>query len=96
MEQQPKIYSISFSRERDLLSQWSMYAKESGVSIRMDFSEDDEKTLYEIPLNNSDKRHEVSNPGPHKVYYLTRHVSGKKNTTKPAARSLEISGKKKQ
>ena len=82
--QQPKIYSISFSRERDLLSQWSMYAKESGISIRMDFSQDNEKTLYEIPLNSSNKKHEVSNAGPHKVYYLTKHVMEKeeyKNTS---------------
>ncbi|MBD5456814.1 MAG: hypothetical protein HDR23_10205 [Lachnospiraceae bacterium] len=28
-------FSISFSAARDLLSQWSMYAKESGVSLKM-------------------------------------------------------------
>ena len=77
VEQQPNIYSISFSRERDLLSQWSMYAKESGVSIRMDFSGDAGKEWYEIPKNDSDKKKSVENSGPHKVYYLTKHAMTK-------------------
>lgn len=34
------IYSISFSKARDLLSQWHMYAKESGVQIKMIFNDD--------------------------------------------------------
>ncbi|MDE5590026.1 MAG: hypothetical protein K2J60_12970 [Acetatifactor sp.] len=29
----PQIYSISFSKEADLLSQWYMYARESGVRL---------------------------------------------------------------
>lgn len=77
VKQQPNIYSISFSKERDLLSQWSMYAKESGVSIRMDFSDDAGKARYKIPLNASDKKRKVENPGPYKVYYLTQHVMEK-------------------
>ena len=32
----PGIYSISFSKEKDLLSQWITYAKESGVAIELD------------------------------------------------------------
>lgn len=31
----PQIYSISFSREPDLLSQWYMYSRESGVRLKM-------------------------------------------------------------
>lgn len=34
----PQIYSISFSKEADLLSQWYMYARESGVRLGMLFS----------------------------------------------------------
>lgn len=34
----PQIYSISFSKEADLLSQWYMYAKESGVRLGLSFS----------------------------------------------------------
>ena len=32
-------YSISFCRDKDLLSQWTTYARESGVSIAMDFDD---------------------------------------------------------
>lgn len=82
MKQQPKIYSISFSKERDLLSQWSMYAKESGISIKMDFSDDqaDEK-YYEIPLNGSGETIK-ENSIPYKVYYLTKHVMQKEEYEK--------------
>ena len=71
--QQPKSYSISFSSERDLLSQWSMYAKESGVSLRMDFSRDDGTNKYKLPLNEKDLTKTV-NGFPRQVYYLTKHV----------------------
>lgn len=33
-------YSISFCQKNDLLSQWAIYAKESGVSIKMNFEKD--------------------------------------------------------
>lgn len=35
----PEVYSISFCKEKDLLSQWAIYAKESGVAIEFDFSD---------------------------------------------------------
>lgn len=35
----PEVYSISFCKEKDLLSQWVIYAKESGVAIEFDFSD---------------------------------------------------------
>lgn len=34
----PEIFTISFCKEKDLLSQWAIYAKESGVAIEFDFS----------------------------------------------------------
>lgn len=37
----PQIYSISFSREPDLLSQWYMYSRESGVRLKMCLSRKD-------------------------------------------------------
>lgn len=37
VEDVPPIYSISFSKEADLLSQWYMYARESGVRLGMSF-----------------------------------------------------------
>lgn len=41
----PQIYSISFSQEADLLSQWYMYAGESGVRLGMEFSETEQTFL---------------------------------------------------
>lgn len=72
--QQPKSYSISFSRERDLLSQWSMYAKESGVSLRMDFTRDDGNDKYMLSLNGTKEEKKFVNGFPRQVYYLTKHV----------------------
>lgn len=34
----PEVFTISFCKEKDLLSQWTTYAKESGVAIEFDFS----------------------------------------------------------
>lgn len=34
----PEVYTISFCKEKDLLSQWAIYAKETGVAIEFDFS----------------------------------------------------------
>lgn len=74
INRQPKVYSISFSRERDLLSQWSMYAKESGVSLMMDFARDKDRVVYEIPRNDSKADAKEVRTVPHKVYYLTRQA----------------------
>lgn len=34
----PQVYNISFTSERDLLNQWKMYARESGIAIEFDFN----------------------------------------------------------
>ncbi len=34
----PEVYNLSFTTEEDLLSQWKMYARESGVAVEFDFS----------------------------------------------------------
>lgn len=65
-------FSISFTENRDLLSQWIMYAKESGVSIGLDFS----KSKYQFLAYSADSKErdisysEVVKPRP--VYYFTR------------------------
>lgn len=52
----PEVYTISFCKEKDLLSQWVIYAKESGVAIEFDFTdfvfcdaslEDNQEAAYE-------------------------------------------------
>lgn len=66
------IYSISFSQEKDLLSQWYMYAKESGVRLKMNIADDDE---LEVKVYGKEEEKE---PNLHlqsrckKVHYYTR------------------------
>lgn len=67
------IYSISFSQEKDLLSQWYMYAKESGVRLKMDIADDDELAVKVFGKEEAGKE-----PNLHlqskckKVHYYTR------------------------
>lgn len=46
LENEVTSYSISFSEADDLLSQWSMYAGESGISLRMRFTGDEKYRVY--------------------------------------------------
>ena len=52
----PELYSISFTDQADLLSQWKMYAKESGVAIEFDFAEKgkDLSFLQEVIIDGKD------------------------------------------
>lgn len=64
-------FSISFTTARDLLSQWFMYAKESGISLKMEFEDRD----YEFQACRLDGEREVNHClRPQKVYYLTKDV----------------------
>lgn len=68
----PQIYSISFSKEADLLSQWYMYARESGVRLGLLFPR--KKLKFEIKKRNSRKeesKKEVSSTL-REVHYFTR------------------------
>lgn len=77
------IYSMSFSKARDLLSQWEMYAKESGVQIKMSF---DGRRSYNYYQSQDEKKKETAKLKKRKVYYLTKigmppkeyHREGKK------------------
>lgn len=71
IENEVNSFSISFTTARDLLSQWSMYAKESGVSLKMEFKEED----YTFQAFNSEgKKRDNYCMHPQKVYYFTREV----------------------
>ncbi len=68
----PQIYSISFSKEADLLSQWYMYARESGVRLGLLFPNREQK--FEIKKKNS-KKEELKKEVPstlRDVHYFTR------------------------
>lgn len=66
--QKMEYYSISFCKKNDLLSQWAIYAKESGVSIKMNFQENSYKFLTTSTI---DKESAVWNLLPQEVYYFT-------------------------
>lgn len=51
----PQIYSISFSKEADLLSQWYMYARESGVCLGLSFSRKKQKFQVKKKCMEKDK-----------------------------------------
>lgn len=65
------IYSISFSKASDLLSQWHMYAKESGVQIKMNFDEKKEY-LYYCQKCDGKKGAKVKKFETKPVFYLTQ------------------------
>ena len=75
LEKDIPIYSISFSGARDLLSQWSMYAGESGVSIKMRF---DGSERYKVNDLISGKRELLVDDDisicPQKVWYCTKEA----------------------
>lgn len=63
-------YSISFCEKNDLLSQWAIYAKESGVSIKMNFNENSYK-FFTKSTDKKEKNKAEWNILPQKVYYFT-------------------------
>ena len=68
------IYSISFSRASDLLSQWHMYAKESGVQIKMRFDDSEEYKYFSQskPNKESETKREEKILKTNELYYLTK------------------------
>lgn len=70
----PQIYSISFSKEPDLLSQWYMYAKESGIRLKMSFTQEKELPFLvkkKTQASDTQEKREIS--GSLKdVHYFTR------------------------
>ena len=62
----PEVYSISFTAESDLLSQWKMYAQESGVAIEFDFNR---QVVWSQELENGERGFEISDVLPRKVEY---------------------------
>lgn len=65
----PEVYSISFSTQGDLLSQWKMYAKESGVAIELDFVDLEYKLSLFQKLSDGSKGFEQDGIKPRAVDY---------------------------
>lgn len=80
LEEDVPIYTISFSEARDLLSQWAMYAGDSGVSVKFRFTGEEK---YKTNLSDEESAREYIfedgvNVVPQKVFYCTRQVMSKK------------------
>ena len=77
------IYSISFSKARDLLSQWHMYSRESGVQVKMAF--DDRNYDY----YQDDKKIKKAELKKREVHYLTKIGMPSKEYSNAGAKVLE-------
>lgn len=85
-EREVNSFSISFTTARDLLSQWSMYAKESGVSLKMEFENKDYKFLA---YNDKGKKNINYQMRPQEVYYLTKEVLSEKEYNQTGKKIVE-------
>lgn len=75
LAQEVTSYSISFSTAKDLLSQWSMYAGESGVSLALEFTGSERYEGYEgYSEDGKEKRKRIADFTimPRKVHYCTK------------------------
>ena len=61
-------YSISFCKKNDLLSQWAIYAKESGASIKMNF---EDNSYHFLTKGENDTNQAEWQLSPQEVYYFT-------------------------
>ncbi len=52
----PQLYSISFSKEPDLLSQWYMYSKESGIRLKLSMQEGEQSFKVKKKSQSENKR----------------------------------------
>ena len=68
----PQIYSISFSKEADLLSQWYMYAGESGVRLGLSFSETEQTFKIKGKDTETDNLEKSVESKLRDVHYFTR------------------------
>lgn len=66
-EKELTYFSISFCENNDLLSQWTTYAKESGVSIEMDFTENED---VEFMVKDDENQEIRIKARPEKIQYV--------------------------
>lgn len=84
-------YSISFCADKDLLSQWTTYARESGVSMEMffDLEQDKEFIFYKKESKTREKRELSHSARPKSIFYLTQGSNkNDKGTEKDVLRSM--------
>lgn len=83
-------YTVSFCRQKDLLSQWTTYAKESGVCLEMVFEPDkaNEYLLYEKDQKDSDDREITVERNLKDIYYFTEERTDKQRYQETAEKIL--------
>jgi hypothetical protein len=67
----PELYSISFSKESDLLSQWYMYSKESGIRLKLSMP-DDNMLSFQVKKASSENEKQKITGSLQDVHYFTR------------------------
>lgn len=83
-------YTVSFCRKKDLLSQWTTYAKESGVCLEMVFEPDkaSKYLLYQKDQKDSDIRTIIVNNKLKEIYYFTEERIDKQKYQETAEKIL--------
>ncbi len=83
-------YTISFCRKKDLLSQWTTYAKESGVCLEMAFEEDKAKEylLYQKGHKAQDDRDISVEKKLKEIYYFTKERNDEQKYRETAVKIL--------
>lgn len=83
-------YTVSFCRQKDLLSQWTTYAKESGVCLEMVFVPDkaNEYLLYEKDQKDSGDREITVERNLKDIYYFTEERTDKQKYQETAEQIL--------
>lgn len=69
---QPEVYNLSFTTREDLLSQWKMYARESGVAVELDFSR--ASTFWQKTVHSERDLSEKDTMDFKREYCLPRHI----------------------
>lgn len=87
--QDTEFYSISFCQKNDLLSQWAIYARESGVSIKMNFVRDSYSFLTESAEKTEEKTRFRGIDLPQEVYYFTHDAMSEDQYEKIAFHILD-------
>lgn len=70
----PHVYTISFCTNGDLLSQWCIYARESGVNLELDFSLLEDNHSFYCTTNKGDPKELEVHAPLNSVIYFTRNA----------------------
>lgn len=87
-------FSISFCKDGDLLSQWTTYARESGVSIEMDFGKEEDDTDVDFKIESYSEDKIVISACPKEIIYIASNWENIQDEQDNVWRLLENEGKR--